>query len=151
MKHILNFSEFLNEQTLNEGGIWYRDNVTVKKDKLPDGTAIEIRLGDIMSLPSSISFEGKSLGFKINVVNTSNKPGTSTPRYTVYKVLSGPSKGSILFCEDTFVHTSTSVSRTSNWYSELPKVYTFKNATVDTKAIPENLKNMYHELVQFVL
>ena len=151
MKHILNFSEFLNEQTLSEGGrqggIWYRDNVAIKKDKLSDGTAIEIRLGDIMD-----DFDNdKSLGFKINVVNTWDKPGTSTPRYTVYKVLSGPSKGSVLFNEETFVRERFSVSRTSNWYSELPKVYTFKDVTVDAKAIPDNLKNIYHELVQFVL
>jgi hypothetical protein len=137
----------LNESSRNSRGIWYLNSVTVKKDKLPDGTVIDIRLDDIM-----IDFDDdKSLGFKINVVCTFNKPGASTPRYSVYKVLSGPSKGSILFNEETFVRGKFSVTRTSNWYSELPKVYTFKSATVDAKAIPDNLKNIYHELVQFVL
>jgi len=128
MKHILNFNEFLNEQTLNEetrhGGFWYRDNVAVKKDKLSDGTPIEIRLGDILEDMDT----DKSLGIKINMACTWDKPGSSTPRYSVYKLLTGPSKGSILFNEETFVRTSSSVSRTSNWYSEIPKVYAFKDA-----------------------
>jgi hypothetical protein len=151
MKNLLTFEEFLNESSLNEN-LWYNDRGTKSTAKLSNGWDVEINTGDTLQ----DDLTGKSLGTKISIAITSEGPKTDS-RYSVYRILGSPNKGAILFTEELFKNTAPpnssgwrSIDRTINWYSDSPKKYTFKSVTVDAKAIPAELKDIYDELLKFV-
>jgi hypothetical protein len=145
MKHIQNFEEFLNE-SINPS---YSGKPIV--DKLSDGTKIEIYLNDKLE----DDYED-ALGVKANIVQNSRPSnGGIRTRYTLYKILTGPNKDSLLFHEMVSSLFGTPRSETyrgnsSNWYSENPKTYSFKGVKIDTTNIPPSLKMMYDEFVEIL-
>ena len=146
MKHIQNFEEFLNE-SINPS---YSGKAIA--NKLSDGTKIEIYLND------KLEDDGEdSLGVKSNFVqNLITWNGDKTTQYTLYKILTGPNKDSLLFCERLIWKVRTPKGNekyrdsSENWYSENPKIYSFKDVKIDTTNIPTSLKMMYDEFVEIL-
>ena len=146
MKNIQTFEEFLNESIYGA----YSGKPIV--DKLSDGTKIEIYRNNVLEDGGE-----DSLGVKANFVENLNTwDGDKTTRYTLYKILTGPNKDSLLFCETLFwkVRYPNGNEKyrdsTKKWYSENPKTYSFKNVKIDTTNIPPNLKMMYDEYVKIL-
>lgn len=146
MKNLYTFEEFLNE-SINPV---YKGKEVI--DKLSDGTKIEIYRNNMLE------DDGKSsLGVKANFAE-SDSPwiGNKAIKYILYKILSGPNKESLLFCEKLFTKKENekiggyTTDSTENWYSEDPKTYSFKNVRIDAMKIPSNLKSKYDEFVKIL-
>ena len=150
MKNLQTFEEFINE-SINAP---YKGKPVV--ETLSDGTKVEIYRNNILEDDND-----DSLGVKSNFVENLNTwNGDKSTRYTLYKILTGPNKGSLLFCETLFTKIGIgdskstkyghSVDKTKNWYSENPKTYSFKDVKIDATNIPPILKMKYDEFVEIL-
>jgi len=142
MKNLQTFEQFITESYLiSEGGVWPMYNGSFKKDKLRNGELVKIYSNDTLGSNPSVTSSGKSLGTKINWVSTVGD--RSEPRYIAARILNGPDKGVVLFCETIF-----EPKQQDSWYSITPGKYKFKTEEIDVKAIPADLKAIYDELIE---
>jgi hypothetical protein len=145
-KHVITFAEFLNESMSPSYSGKPID------DKLSDGTKIRIYRNN------QLEDDGEDpLGVKTNFVeNLITWNGDKTTKYILYKILTGPNKDSLLFCERLIWKVRTPKGNekyrdsSENWYSENPKTYSFKDVKIDARKIPPILKTIYDEFVEIL-
>jgi hypothetical protein len=142
MKNFLTFEQFITESYLiSEGGVWPMYNGSFKRDKLKNGELVKIYSNDTLGSNPTVTSSGKSLGVKVNWVSTERD--RSEPRYIAARILNGPNKGTVLFCETVF-----EPRQQDSWYSVTPGKYKFKTEELDVMAIPADLKAIHDELIE---